>query len=134
MDPALPAEADQSSSVHCSEVPSSDDRWPPMTTLPSSVDVTVVVWVPVEAPVVAVPVTAVFTAKAPVRARNEPTLTAAAVRRACWAGWGRLRRAAGCGAVGRGEGLASMSITLRPVPVNSRRAVDQTPGSCLQRR
>jgi hypothetical protein len=33
--------------------------------------------------VAAVPATVVFTAKAPVRARNEPRLTTAAVLRAC---------------------------------------------------
>lgn len=86
---------------------------------------------------VAEPATVAGTAKPPVMARNEPTLTAAAVDRARLAGWGRLRRrvgpAGGVGAGGVGEEVASMGTTVLPVPGRSRRATGDWPGSSVRR-
>ncbi len=70
--------------------------------------------------VAALSVTTAVAAKQPVRARNEPALTTAAVRRAPRAGCGRRRRGRGAGFWG--EVVASMDPTLRLEPVNRRRA------------
>lgn len=80
-------------------------------------------------------------AKAPVRARNVPALTTAAVRRAPWAGCGRRRRGRGAGVVG--GVVASMGTTMRPEPESPRRAAGEVavsscavagPRSSLRRR
>ena len=65
-------------------------------------------------------VTTAVAAKQPVRARNEPALTTAAVRRAPRAGCGRRRRGRGAGVWG--EVVASMGLTLRLEPGSRRRA------------
>ncbi len=89
--------------------------------------------VAVEAVAVVDPV-AVCTASAPVMARKEPTLTAAAVLRAFFAGWGRLRRRAGAvGAGGVGMGLASMGTTVALEPGRIRRTAGDRPGNRRRR-
>ena len=62
-------------------------------------------------------------AKQPDRARNEPALTTAAVRRADRAGCGRRRRGRGAGV--RGVVVASMGPTLRSEPVSRHRAAGE---------
>jgi len=93
----------------------------------------VVVALLVAAVVVDEELAAVCTARAPVMARNDPTLSAAAVVRAFCAGCGRFRRpVGGIGAAGVGEG-ASMGPTIHPEPGSSRRAGFDHPGSARRR-
>lgn len=78
---------------------------------------------------VAVEADDVWTASAPVMARNEPALMAAAAVRARLAGWGRRRRPVGVGAGEVGEGVASMDPTVRSNPGNPRRASGDAAGT-----